>query len=208
MQPIEPAWRWHFLHAVRGPLAVEVVPLHHAGGAAALGGADDVDGDLGKDESRRLSAPGRRQVPRSTAKFADEPLRLATGLCQEFDAGLGPLLRVCCRAWRRDRDQRGWPGGGACRESRAARRRSRPVLLVRTWSTWHGPAWITVTGTMLPASSNICVIPTLRPSSPIPSQISFWSTLPRGTCRPIHGRPDYPHKLPVHKPKVVTSLNP
>src|SRR5256885_1331694 len=38
---------------------------------------------------------------------------------------------------------------------------------VRTCSTSHGPASMTVTGTTCPASSKSCVIPTLRPSIPI-----------------------------------------
>ena len=53
----------HLLHAVRGPLAVEVVPLHHAGGAAALAGADHVDGlDFGEDVDLEFLAdlPARR----------------------------------------------------------------------------------------------------------------------------------------------------
>ena len=46
----------HFLHAVRGPLALEVVALHDAGGAAALGGADDVDPlDVGEEFDVELS---------------------------------------------------------------------------------------------------------------------------------------------------------
>ncbi len=34
----------HLLHAVRGALAVEIVPHHDAGRAAALGDAGDIDG--------------------------------------------------------------------------------------------------------------------------------------------------------------------
>ena len=40
----------HLLHAVRGPLAGEVVPLHDAGEAAALAGAGHIDrGDFGQN---------------------------------------------------------------------------------------------------------------------------------------------------------------
>ena len=61
------------LHAVRGPLAGEIVPLHDAGGAAALGDAGDVDRlDLGEDVDLRV--PGRPEALDRAAEFADEPL--------------------------------------------------------------------------------------------------------------------------------------
>src|SRR5262249_38510069 len=83
----------HLLDAVRGPLALEVVADHDAGGAAALGDADDVDPfDFGQVIDIEL-LPDFQAFDRA-AEFADEALRLATGFGQRFDAGLGLGFRA------------------------------------------------------------------------------------------------------------------
>src|SRR5262249_51799441 len=69
----------HLLHAVRRALALEVVPHHDAGGAAALGGADDVEPlDFGQviDVERLPDCDALD----GGAEFADEALGLAIGL--------------------------------------------------------------------------------------------------------------------------------
>ena len=82
------------LHAVRGALAGHVVPHHHAGRAAALAGADDVEPlDLGKKIDVQFLADG--ETFDRDAEFADEPLRFAIGLGRglkaRFRAPLGTL---------------------------------------------------------------------------------------------------------------------
>jgi len=78
----------HLLHAVRSPLALEIVPLHHAGRAATLAGADDVDRfdpieQLDGDLLAYLDALGR------SAELANKPLRFAIGFGKRGDAGRG-----------------------------------------------------------------------------------------------------------------------
>ena len=81
----------HLLDAVRGPLAVEIVPFHHAGGAAALAGADHVDRfDLGEDVDLQFLADLKPFG--GTAKLANESLRLAGCLRRGLDSGRGTAL--------------------------------------------------------------------------------------------------------------------
>ena len=78
----------HLFDAVRGPLAVEIMPFHHAGGAAALARADHVDRfDLGEDVDLQFLAD--LQAIDSTAELANETLRFAIGLWHGLDAGGG-----------------------------------------------------------------------------------------------------------------------
>ena len=72
-------WRCTFLHAVRGPLALEVVPLHDAREAAALGHAGDIDG-LDAVEGFDGDVLADLGPPIGAAQLANESLRLAAGL--------------------------------------------------------------------------------------------------------------------------------
>ena len=74
------------LHAVRGPLAVEIVPLHGTGKAAAFAGAGDID-RLHFVERFDLDLAADGQFADRTADFADESLRLAASLGEQLDAG-------------------------------------------------------------------------------------------------------------------------
>src|SRR5690242_6212959 len=56
---------------------------------------------------------------------------------------------------------------------------------------------MTVTGTTLPLSSKICVIPTLRPSNPIAIAILSCGRLPGGNTKPRASL--YLLELPVHR---------
>ena len=81
------------LHAVRGPLAGEIVPLDGPGEAAAFADARDIDG-LHFRKRIDFDLAADRQFAGRTADFADESLRLATGLGEKLDAGGRTLLRA------------------------------------------------------------------------------------------------------------------
>ena len=89
----------HLLHAVRGPLPLEAVPLHDARGATALGRAGDVDrlDPLEKIDREHLADLGPVE---HAPQLPDEPLRLAVGLGNWGNAGfrqpLGPLALELC----------------------------------------------------------------------------------------------------------------
>jgi hypothetical protein len=81
----------HLLHAVTGALPGEVVPLHHAGGPAALGRADDVDRlDVGEDVDLQLLADLKTVA--GDAELANETLRLAIRFRDGLNAGCRPAL--------------------------------------------------------------------------------------------------------------------
>src|SRR5262245_30735982 len=83
----------HLLGAVGGGQALEVMTLHDAGEAAALGGADDIDAwnvleDVGGAQDRANGGLGRAVE----AELANEALRLGVGLGQKFLARLAARL--------------------------------------------------------------------------------------------------------------------
>ncbi len=114
----------HLLHAVRRPLAFEVVPLHGAGGAAALAGADDVDRrDLREDVDLEFLAdlePSTR-----AAKLANETLGSQSALGNGATPAAARRRWRLLSSWRRGRDRRGWQGDEAYPDSLAEPPRSR-----------------------------------------------------------------------------------
>lgn len=80
----------NLLDTVGGSLASEVVTLHHAGETTTFGGSGHIDlfdfvelldGDFVADTKFGVAT-----------EFFDEPLRLAIGLGNRFDAGIGSLF--------------------------------------------------------------------------------------------------------------------
>ena len=102
-----------------------------------------------------------------TAEFADEPLRLAAGLGSELDAGLGPRLGALAVELGNMTTFTAAGQAAGLVEKAELHRLVSVALFGAQLQHVAGPASITVTGTTLPLSSKICVIPTLRPSNPI-----------------------------------------
>ena len=104
------------LHAVRGPLAGEVVPLawrRRSRGPCEVAVTstdftlgEGVDVDLARRRPDRR--PGRGFRGR-IASARSRPWRAARRRRRSASSS------ACCRAWRHDRGRCDWPGGGACR---------------------------------------------------------------------------------------------
>ena len=76
----------HFFHAVRCPLTGEIVPFHHARGAASFGSADDIDGlDFFEDIDLQFLAD--LEAVGFAAELANEPLWFAIGFGDGFHTG-------------------------------------------------------------------------------------------------------------------------
>src|SRR5207237_1097460 len=82
----------HLLHAVRGPLAFEIVPLHYAGVAAALRQPGDIDR---LDAVEHFDGDSRTDFGLAgwSAQFANEALGFAARFVGNLNAGRGQLLR-------------------------------------------------------------------------------------------------------------------
>ena len=137
-----------------------------------------------------LRRRGRPSAAWPTAMPSPAPRNSRTNRCgsqsalgSSFDAGLGRALSACCRAWRHGHAGCGWPDGGACRESRAGRLRSRRDRPCAAAARGRGRPRSPSPGSPSPASSKICVIPTLRPSNPIAIAYSPVVMSPAGTRR-------------------------
>src|SRR5262249_13194563 len=84
----------HFLHAVRGTLTLEVVPLHRPLKALALARRSNVD------RRHLLAAPDRplladRHLACRSAKLANKSLRLTIGFGGQLHPCLGSRFRTC-----------------------------------------------------------------------------------------------------------------
>ena len=81
----------HLLDAVAGTLALEAVPLHHAGRPAALAGAGHVYEGNAFEQVDREHLPNLDPLV-DPSQLADEPLRFAVGLGYRDHAPLSSTL--------------------------------------------------------------------------------------------------------------------